>query len=166
MQHPTICSGPELGTGAVSQRLFSMTTCMPDLIHQFLCNKISGWKTRLSSWIRGRRRDMLRYKTDFSRDGRKIPSAPQASRPVTSHSLTFSMALSSSDRQGLIQYSREKAALGKPQPTRALHHTCVQPHIGLALETRHHPAVTTSPLSFTHMDSGIERKLSWTGSHQ
>lgn len=77
---------------------------------------------------------MARYKTDLSRVGRKIPSAPQASRPVASHSLTFSMALSSSDRQGLIQLWGAEEALRKPRPTGSPQHTHAQPRRGSALK--------------------------------
>lgn len=49
----------------------------------------------------------------------KFQLPPQASLPVPSHGLTFSTALSSSDRQRLIQHLREKEALGKPEPTRS-----------------------------------------------
>ena len=48
----------------------------------------------------------------------KFQLPPQASLPVPSHGLTFSTALSSSDRQRLTQHLREKEALGKPEPTR------------------------------------------------
>jgi hypothetical protein len=61
----------------------------------------------------------LRYKTDFSCDGRKISSCPSLPSGLQL-SLTFSRTLSISDRQGPIQHSKER----KPWESKAQQIPC------------------------------------------
>lgn len=166
IQHPTICSDPEPRIGGRYLRgCFPwQLTCLSSFINFYATKSVGGKLT----WVpesRGEGGTQGDTRQIFPRMVGKFPTPPQASLPVPSHSLTFSMALSSSDRQGRIQHLRETEALGKPQPTRSPRHTQGQHLIGSAPLSKHdviqlgHISSSPHPLHTWTLEQGG----SWTG---